>query len=107
MTELCNIDSLEEGKSLGFLSHLGPVFAVRYDNEIYVYKNECPHLGLNLEFNENEFLDSEGQLIQCSTHGALFQIDTGTCLSGPCQGDHLTKVEFFIKDDVITVGQPK
>ena len=104
MTELCKVTALDEGKSLGFLSHKGPVFAVRYDNEIYVYKNECPHLGVNLEFNEDDFLDSEGQLIQCSTHGALFQIDTGRCLSGPCQGDHLTKVEFIVKDGVITVS---
>ena len=103
MTKLCKASDLVEGTSLGFLSHVGPVFAVRFDNEIYVYKNECPHLGVNLEFNEDEFLDSEGQLIQCSTHGALFSIDSGKCLSGPCQGDSLTKVEFEIIDDHITL----
>jgi nitrite reductase/ring-hydroxylating ferredoxin subunit len=101
MTELCKIHDLEEGTSLGFSSHLGPVFAVKFDGEIHVYKNECPHLGVNLEFNENEFLDSEGQLIQCSTHGALFEIGSGHCLSGPCQGDHLTKLEFAVENDAL------
>jgi nitrite reductase/ring-hydroxylating ferredoxin subunit len=96
MTDLCALSDLDEGSSLGFLSHRGPVFAIKYDNEIYVYQNECPHLGVNLEFIENEFLDADGSLIQCSTHGALFAIDTGHCLAGPCQGDHLTAMAFTI-----------
>lgn len=103
MTELCEISALEEGKSLGFSSHKGPVFAVKYDNQIYVYQNECPHLGVNLEFMEDEFLDQDGALIQCSTHGALFDIETGNCLSGPCQGDYLTKVDFEIKHGIIVI----
>ena len=101
MTELCDLSALEEGQSLGFHSHHGPVFAVRFDDVIHIYKNECPHLGVNLEFQENQFLDSEGQLIQCSMHGALFNIATGDCLSGPCQGDQLTKLEFKVENDKI------
>lgn len=104
MTELCRADELEEGQSLGFASHQGPVFAVKFDNEIYVYKNECPHLGVNLEFQEDQFLDPDGQLIQCSTHGALFEIATGHCLAGPCQGDKLTAIPFSIQDGMIVVS---
>lgn len=104
MTTLCHISELDDGKSRGFLSHLGPVFAVKHDGLIHVYKNECPHLGINLEFEKDEFLDSEGQLIQCSTHGALFQIDNGKCLSGPCQGEHLSKLSHQIIDDKIVLG---
>lgn len=103
MTELCTVSELEDGTSRGFASHMGPVFAVKYDGSVFVYKNECPHLGVNLEFQPDEFLDSEGQLIQCSTHGALFNIEDGHCLSGPCQGDHLTKVSFEIRDDMIVI----
>jgi len=103
MTTLCNVAELEDGKSLGFSSHLGPVFAIKYDAQVFVYQNECPHLGVKLEFRENEFLDPDGSLIQCSTHGALFEIETGHCLSGPCQGKHLSKVEFEIQNDHIVV----
>lgn len=105
MTVLCNITEIEEGTSKGFSSHVGPVFAVKYDGQIFVYKNECPHLGVNLEFQPDEFLDSEGQLIQCSTHGALFSIEEGHCLTGPCQGDFLTKVDFEIENDNIIVSK--
>ena len=106
MTVLCPTSDLEDGKSLGFLSHQGPVFVVKRDNQYYAYKNECPHLGVNLEFMENEFLDSEGALIECSTHGALFEKETGNCLSGPCQGDRLTPVEIVIENQQITFAPP-
>lgn len=103
MTVLCHVNELEEGSSRGFSSHLGPVFAVKMDGEIFVYKNECPHLGVNLEFEADSFLDSEGRLIQCSMHGALFIINTGYCLSGPCQGESLSPVEFKIDDHQIVL----
>lgn len=103
MIELCSIHDLEEGQSLGFDLPGNPVFAVRKDGEIYVYKNECPHLGVALEFQENEFLDMDGALIQCSTHGALFEIESGHCLVGPCQGDHLKPVEFKVVDETLVL----
>ncbi|GGX45879.1 Rieske (2Fe-2S) protein [Saccharospirillum salsuginis] len=104
MTELCSVHDLEEGQSLGFDLPGNPVFAVRKDGEVFVYKNECPHLGINLEFMENDFLDMDGALIQCSTHGALFEIESGHCLAGPCQGDYLTPVPFKIENDTIVLA---
>ncbi|MEP4548342.1 MAG: Rieske (2Fe-2S) protein [Saccharospirillum sp.] len=101
MIELCSVHDLNEGESLGFDITDKPVFAVRKDGEIFVYHNECPHLGVELEFQENDFLDLDGALIQCSTHGALFEIETGHCLSGPCQGDYLKPAEFTVKDDLL------
>lgn len=103
MTELCSVQDLEEGQSLGFDLPDNPVFAVRKDGEIHVYRNSCPHLGVNLEFQENDFLDMDGALIECSTHGALFEIETGECLAGPCQGDYLTPVPFRVQDDKIVL----
>lgn len=104
MIELCSVHDLEEGQSLGFDVPGQPVFAVRRDGEIYLYRNKCPHLGVRLEFLENDFLDMDGALIQCSTHGALFEIETGHCLAGPCQGDHLTSVSYKIIGDRIILS---
>jgi nitrite reductase/ring-hydroxylating ferredoxin subunit len=44
----------------------------------------CPHLGIPLNWAPERFLDLDGTLIQCSSHGALFQIDSGECIAGPC-----------------------
>jgi len=96
---LCHESEVEEGQSKGFdLSDELQVFVVRKDDQLYVYKNECPHLGVNLEWQEDQFLDMDGALIQCSTHGALFEIETGHCLFGPCEGDKLTPMGFEVTD---------
>ncbi|TCS43053.1 Rieske (2Fe-2S) protein [Reinekea marinisedimentorum] len=104
MTVLCHIHDLEEGKSRGFDSPAGPVFAVKRDGQIFVYKNECPHLHTNLEYQADQFLDAEGALIECSVHGALFEIETGACLAGPCQGESLIPVEFEIQQEKICIA---
>jgi nitrite reductase/ring-hydroxylating ferredoxin subunit len=44
----------------------------------------------------------DNMFIQCSTHDALFEIDTGVCIAGPCVGDHLQAVELVIEDGYIS-----
>lgn len=105
MTRLCHIDDIEEGKSKGFEVGDKTVFAVKKDAIIYVYQNRCPHLGVELEYQEDQFLDQDGALIQCSTHGALFLIEDGSCIAGPCIGEQLTPISFDVNEgDVFLTG---
>ena len=48
---------------------------------------------------EDQFLDMDKEYIICSTHGALFNVEDGECIWGPCQGESLTKVELEIHSD--------
>ncbi|MBU3120723.1 Rieske (2Fe-2S) protein [Acinetobacter soli] len=75
------------------------IFITQRDGMFYAYKNICPHLQVELEFLENQFLDYDHEYIQCSTHGALFNVETGECISGPCLGEALTKVEIKVHSD--------
>jgi nitrite reductase/ring-hydroxylating ferredoxin subunit len=95
---LCHADDIEERSSKGFTIDEANFFAVKYDNQIYLYKNSCPHLGIELEWQEDQFLDSDGALIQCSTHGALFIIESGECVAGPCLGEQLKPVPFDLNE---------
>ena len=79
------------------------MFAVKKDNQIYLYWNRCPHLGTPLEWEEDRFLEADGALIQCATHGALFQISAGRCLAGPCKGKSLKPVPFIIESGMVMV----
>lgn len=74
-----------------------PFFVVRQDSKLHVYQNRCPHLGIPLEWMPDQFLDRDGHYIQCSTHGALFRIDNGLCISGPCQGESLETIPFRLE----------
>ncbi|PUA28318.1 MAG: hypothetical protein B0W54_17785 [Cellvibrio sp. 79] len=101
LTLLCTLDDLPEGSSKGFGSD--NVFAVNYGGKIYVYRNHCPHLGIQLEWAANQFLDNSGSMIQCANHGALFVINSGQCVSGPCTGQSLHAIPHQIINDSIWI----
>lgn len=90
MTFLCHSSALIEGASLGFKQDGASVFVVRRAGQVYAYKNRCPHRGVPLEWQPNQFLDPSASLIQCATHAALFLIESGECVAGPCAGQFLT-----------------
>ena len=65
----------------------------------------CPHIGTPLEIQPDRFLDQSGQHILCSTHGALFQVEDGLCVAGPCVDEKLTPVAIDIRDNGVYVNE--
>lgn len=76
-----------------------PIFVVAHNNEHKAYVNECPHLGIDLNWAPDKFLDGDNKYIQCSMHGALFEVKDGECIHGPCQGQYLQPVELEQRGD--------
>lgn len=105
MITLCHVNDIEEGASKGFEVLNKYLFAVKKDDRLFVYYNYCPHLGTPLEWQEDRFLDSDGALIQCSTHGALFVIENGRCILGPCKGKRLKAIPFLIGNGFVMVEE--
>ncbi|NQD96567.1 Rieske (2Fe-2S) protein [Pseudomonas sp. CrR25] len=104
MKHLCAPDELAEGQSRGFVIDEQKLLAVRQDGNVYVYRNRCPHRGIPLEWLPDQFLDHSASLIQCATHGALFLIDTGECVAGPCAGQALEALRCEENEDGIWVA---
>lgn len=100
---LCRLADIEDGGAKGFYWGEGTdqrsVFVLREGARIRGYVNSCPHLGTPLEFLPDRFISADGDHILCSTHGALFQIADGLCVSGPCVGERLMPVEVMVDDD--------
>lgn len=92
MKFLCAGADLAEAASRGFDIDGNKLFAVRRAGQAYVYLNRCPHRGVGLEWQPEQFLDPSNSLIQCATHGALFLIEDGECVSGPCAGQSLRAI---------------
>lgn len=99
-TDLRTTDIPENG-SKGFECNGEKYFAVKKEGKLYIYKNSCPHIGVALEWVEDQFLDSSQSMIQCANHGALFVIESGACVAGPCSGQKLTAVKFSVQNDLI------
>ena len=106
MQLLCTLDTLPEDTSKGFQLDDISLFAVNKQGQIHVYLNLCPHRGIPLEWQPHQFLDLEKNFIQCATHGALFSIDNGECIAGPCPGEMLTSIPSTVKKGQVWVTLP-
>lgn len=106
---LCAIDDIPEEDSRGFMLPNSEkdisLLAVKKDGLISVYVNSCPHLGVPMDMEPGRFLDGEKNFIMCTTHGALFQIDTGECVHGPCLGENLTPVPCEIRQEEVFISK--
>ncbi len=104
---LCKTSDIEDPGSKSFEIKIGrktrSIFVVHKDGQFFAYYNSCPHTGVNLEWQEDQFLDLDKALIQCATHDALFLIDSGECISGPCAGDWLSPIPLAIENDEIVL----
>ena len=65
---------------------------VAKNGEFFVYLNRCPHLNTALNDQDDQFLDPHKNFIRCARHNALFTIDQGLCIKGPCNGQKLQRV---------------
>jgi len=66
-------------------------FVIRRGFEVRGYVDRCPHMGLPLAQTLDQYLAGDGELIACSWHGALFRVEDGVCVGGPCVGARLTE----------------
>lgn len=87
--KICHLSELDERESFGVETEQGPMFVVLKEGNWYAYRNQCPHLGISLDFVPHQFLSPDKSMIQCAMHGALFEKETGLCVSGPCEGQSL------------------
>lgn len=100
----CEVTGLKNKSSLAFNISLPERsgydgFLVRADDgKLYAYVNSCPHTGAPLNWTPDQFLTASGHYIQCSIHGAKFQIKDGECFVGPCAGRFLKALRVVEKD---------
>ncbi len=104
---LCRLDAIPSPGSKGFTLGEGEdaveIFVVRSAAGVRAYVNSCPHTGGPLDWTPDRFLTRDGKAILCATHGALFRIDDGYCLRGPCAGASLTPVPIVVDGDEIAL----
>lgn len=104
MLRLCSLDAIPDGDAIGLKTPQGEIVLIRQGREVMAYRNECPHLGIELNFQPDVFLDTEHRYIQCANHGALFQIEDGLCVFGPCQGASLTPLSVQLIDNSVCLS---
>jgi len=79
-------------------------FVVRRGDTVVGYVDRCPHAGVPLARTLDDYLSPARDFIACSWHGALFTIDAGLCVGGPCVGQHLTPWPVTVVDGIVTTA---
>lgn len=109
---LCRFEDLADPGSLAVSIGTGHwplrAFVVRRGEQAFAYVNRCPHAGHPLDWLPNRFLNAGESLIQCASHGALFTLESGHCVVGPCAGKSLTAIAVqVLAGDVVLLEDPE
>ncbi|HSV52358.1 MAG TPA: Rieske (2Fe-2S) protein [Burkholderiaceae bacterium] len=106
---LCRLSDLPDGGARGLMrrGNDDQVFAVRQGGEVFVWRNDCPHNHRPLEYRQDQFLSADGKHIVCYAHSAHFDIRSGHCFAGPCEGDALTAVPSLVDDGIVWIEELK
>lgn len=99
MELICRTDQIDERDARSFDTLKGEVVVTQRDGQFYAYRNNCPHLNISLEYQEQQFMDQDREFLICANHGALFRPEDGLCVFGPCIGQHLQPVAIQVHSD--------
>jgi len=102
------LDQIADGAARNFVLQMKAGrfhgFVVRRGDGVHGYVDRCPHMGLPLAQELDAYLTPDRALIACSWHAALFRIEDGTCVGGPCSGARLTPWPVAVVDGGIVTA---
>jgi len=109
LTPLMPLADVPEDDARGVVWRDGPrqrrFIVLRWQGEVIVYRNACPHAGTQLDWIPDRFFDRAKERLFCAAHGASFEPDTGLCIDGPCVGDRLERCAMEIVDGVVHLAE--
>jgi len=102
------LDQIADGAARNFVLQMKAGrfhgFVVRRGDAVFGYVDRCPHMGLPLAQALDAYLTPDASLIACSWHSALFRIEDGACVGGPCSGAALTPWPVAVVDGGIVTA---
>jgi len=95
-TRLCAAGDVGEGQGKEIVFGEGKdafrIVLFRVGQRVLAYHNCCPHFSLPLNYEPDLFHLLDGGVLMCAHHTAMFRIEDGACIDGPCAGANLTPI---------------
>ena len=108
MTRVVLTDAQAAEVARGRFVRVGPAFdsvlVGRVDGRWRAYANLCRHRALPLDLGAPSAMSDDGRYLLCHQHGALYRLDDGRCVSGPCAGDALAEVAITASGGEVLLG---
>jgi nitrite reductase/ring-hydroxylating ferredoxin subunit len=86
------MEELPEDSAIRFLLADCDLIVIHRKGRLYGYRNECPHMNLPLSNRSKGIFDKDQGHLVCIQHAAVFDIENGRCVKGPCLGMELESV---------------
>ncbi|HUK40689.1 MAG TPA: Rieske 2Fe-2S domain-containing protein [Candidatus Acidoferrales bacterium] len=107
---VARVGELDHGKSKKFILRCGrdhvEAMLINFEGEYFAYVNRCRHVGISLDWIDNQFFTEDSRFLLCANHGATYEPTTGECVWGPCAGASLQGVPLEIKAGKIFASCP-
>lgn len=82
-------------------------FVVQKAGKFFAYHNLCQHLPITLDLGDDDFFTHDKSYLQCHMHGAMYEMETGFCVAGPCQGSRLVALEMEEEETRLVICIPE
>ncbi len=100
-----------EGSARSFSTKIkGRVFqglVVKKNGKYFAYQNLCQHLPITLDLKDDNFFTHDRKFLQCHMHGAMYELETGHCVAGPCEGANLVLLPVVEEESRLIVQIPQ
>lgn len=110
-TVVARVGELAPGQSKKFILRCGEseveAFVVNHQGTLHAWVNRCCHVPMSMDWIDNQFFTEDARYVQCATHGALYEPDSGECVAGPPVGQCLTRVPLTIRDGEVHAECPE
>jgi nitrite reductase/ring-hydroxylating ferredoxin subunit len=107
---VCRVGELAPGETKKFLIEVEgrdeECFLVNYQGALHAWVNRCLHVPMTMDWVENRFFTQDKRYLQCATHGAWYEPDSGECIAGPPCGKYLIRVPIEIRGDTVIALPP-
>lgn len=102
------LDVVADGAARGFVLEIGGRrfhgFVVREGEAVRGYVDRCPHMSVPLARELDAYMSPLSRYIACGWHGALFRVEDGVCVGGPCVGRSLIAWPVAVRDGAIVTA---
>ena len=105
---LGRLDLIADGGARGFVLQVDGRyfhgFVVRRGDGVNGFVDRCPHMGVPLARELDAYLSPLSDHIACAWHGALFRVEDGRCVGGPCAGSSLIAWRVTVRNGMLVTG---
>ncbi len=73
---------------------------LRDEEGVVSWLNYCQHF-THIKLDKGSGAELRNGEVICTNHGAYFEVDSGRCTYGPCEGAYLTEVAVAVEDEAV------